>query len=238
MHDRFDDDATPEESAEVRRQRFDAQLARVMVAHARDASSPERIRERERMLAMDRERKRRERVLLAIERGAPIDPDVRCAAFDETEPTKPLSAVLHALAWRENRRRPCVLYLGGPPGTGKTVALTRLMLDAPHTGRYVQANAVPARNGFSMNEEEYKLLLRVDVLAIDELGRELKPDVIRDLILDRWTHGGMTVIAGNGTPDLFATRYLDDALRSRLHMQSKQGLSPFVRIDGADMRAA
>ncbi len=237
MSDEFDRDATPEESAEARHQRFTDRLASLLVAHAQHAADPETIRERNRMIAMERERQRRERVALAIERGAPIDPDARLAAFDELRQTKAVRAVMHALAWREGRRRPCVLYLSGLPGTGKTVALTKLMLDAPRTGRYVQANAVPARNGFSTTEEEYKQLLRVDALAIDEIGRELKPDVIRDLLLDRWTHGGMTVLAGNSTADAFNARYLDDAIASRLRLQMRNDLPYLVLLADADMRA-
>jgi hypothetical protein len=77
----------------------------------------------------------------------------------------------------------------------------------------------------------------IDLLAIDELGDDERPDRVAVLLRARYNAGKATLLAGNVTPEAFRDRYCDDRLRSRLGRQQADGQRVTVALRDRDMRA-
>jgi DNA replication protein DnaC len=81
----------------------------------------------------------------------------------------------------------------------------------------------------------------VSLLCIDELGIEAYPEVLVELMLQRWTAGLLTLSASNLSVEEFIARYLSRAgerLADRLTQQRHRGLRTFVKATWASYRGA
>lgn len=237
---KFAEDASPEELEEVERQRaslarivsigdgYRAKLAAGDLADRQDAG-------RRALEAIERQRVREQ----AVERGVPAERGVLDFAAEwDPATTQAVVAVQQALQWRGVRgvRQPLVLVVLGPVGTGKSVALGWAVTHHGYTARHVAAPDLPGRVDHSAMRETRERLVRVDLLAVDEVGTEDKPATVLDLVLDRYNAGKATLLAGNVTKAQFAERYTDGRLRSRLARQQADGQPVLVVLAGEDLR--
>lgn len=139
--------------------------------------------------------------------------------------------------------RRALLLLSGPKGRGKTVALSWKIVHEQRSAWYVTAPQVSAtiRNGHSDPEALWQRWERCAVLAIDELGLEDRAETMVSLMLTRWSHGGLTLLASNLSRRDFGTRYLTGPNGERLldrieHTQGRHGLSWCAVDTGASLR--
>lgn len=186
-------------------------------------------------------RARAEREELAAIRGIPGDLEVRRWAL-EAHPSGPLfTAVREAIDWRRDRSAAeggdvaAIRVLIGPPGTGKTSALAWAAATWERRALYRTADAI-AR---SKDESAFEDAARVSLLVLDELGIEAYPDRVTELLLARWTRGGLTLCASNLSFPEFEARYLTGAgqrLADRLRQQKRWGLRTFVKANWSSYR--
>lgn len=156
--------------------------------------------------------------------GVPRHPDLlRAALRGSPAPTDALAAVRDALAWRERTRtaagaRPFLRALGGPPGTGKSVALAWACVHGEGTARFAPASVADQElRSWGPDARAAKDALRqVDLLALDDAGRAADTDAIRELLALRYDDGRATLLATNLTSEDVVTRYLDARLADRL----------------------
>lgn len=190
--------------------------------------------ERERM-----EREERQRInslaYRADQANCPSERDVRVAAFAHEVTGPVIDSVLEAVEWARGEkhegygRQPALRALLAERGVGKTVAMVYALTRLHRTGQYVTA-AELSRTHRAMhdNRAAWASWLRADVLCVDEAGNEEKPDVVAELMLDRWSGGGITFVAGNIARQVFVKRYLSGELglrlRDRLGAQHAAGL--------------
>jgi DNA replication protein DnaC len=147
-----------------------------------------------------------------------------------------------ALAWRKARgsHRALVLALCGGCGTGKSVALGWAVLRHDGSARMIssdRAGSYDPSQAHSQSRAEWDRIVGVDLLAIDELGDEDRPDRVGVLLRARYNAGKATLLAGNLTPAQFRERYCDERLRSRLSRQQAERQRVTLALRGADMRA-
>lgn len=186
---------------------------------------------------------------LAEIRGVIADADVRAFAFDPHLSGYFPEAVRRATAWRRERMRaargehvPVVVFLSGPPGLGKSVALCHRVVQAERSAWYVTAAelATTVRNGHSDPEARWRRWERCDVLAVDEAGLEANPEALTGLLLARWSNGGETYVGTNLARRDVAARYFDGAngprLVDRLTLQQRRGLAWCVTATGKSLR--
>lgn len=239
----FDRDATPNERAAANELQHSERFALTLARLRHRLEDPE-VRER-----IERERQRR-----AAEREAELR--ARCDALGIPEAERVREAVLaeqaletqamRALAplgprtlhvTRTGNMRPGILMLVGEPGQGKTVAMARAVLHHPRSARLVAASAIadPKVGGFDGRavREAWDRLVRVDLLAIDELGWEAQPQLLVELLLRRFDAGRFTVCASNLDPKTFAERYREQALFDRV---ASQGFRADVLLTGPSLR--
>lgn len=202
--------------------------------------------------AMEDRRRRNALRALAEERDVPLETGLRDVVLDDAPlMTDAMLAATDALAWRGihdghgRGRRPVILVVAGPPGTGKSAALSRVVAHHERTARYVTAAqvATTVRNGHSDPEAKWLRWERADLLAIDEVGVETAKDAepITSLLLARWTHGGATIVAGNISAGGFIQRYASGALGERLadrlvNGQKAHGLDWYALCRGQSLR--
>lgn len=139
-------------------------------------------------------------------------------------------------------KRPAFRVLLGPMGTGKSVALTFALAHAPRGAAYTTAAEITrTHRAMHDNRGVWAKWVNVDLLCIDELGTEEKPEVITELLLDRWKTGGLTIGAGNVSAKVIASRYLAGELgarlKERLGEQVARGLSLTVARADESRRA-
>lgn len=172
----------------------------------------------------------------AAARGVILDPGVRKVALQRDAAGPLLDAVRAAIAYHRpvgrRTRRPAVLYLGSGPGVGKTSALCWAVTHAPRSARYVKSSTIDVtkRAGWSTDEEQWKRWESVELLALDEAGLEKEPECITKLLLERWDHASLTVIAGNLTAKEFSGRYCTGPAGERLVDRFRDQASKGLRV--------
>lgn len=171
----------------------------------------------------------------ADQANCPSERNVRVAAFAHDIAGPVIDSVIEVVEWARGGahvgygRQPALRALLAERGVGKTVAMVYVLTRLHRTGLYVTA-AELARTHRAMhdNRAAWASWLRADVLCIDEAGNEEKPDVVAELLLDRWSNGGITFVAGNVVRQVFVKRYLSGELglrlRDRLGEQHAAGL--------------
>lgn len=191
------------------------------------------------------------RVRAADAAGCPVHRATRAVAFDEAVAGPFIDAVDDAIdhAFAESDAigdAPAMRVLVSGPGAGKSTALVYAC--AWH-GRpcgslsavFVRAPTL-ARTHRAMhdNRTAWERWLRSDLLCVDELGTEEKPEVITELLLERWDAGRITLCASNLTEIACAERYFSDSfglrLRDRAAGQTRSGLPLFVTSNEASLR--
>lgn len=180
--------------------------------------------------------------------GAPAQREVRAAAL-APHPVGPfIDAAREVFTYARGKapahrgKTPAFRVLLSAPGVGKSVALTFAIVNAPRGAAYATAAEI-ARTHRAMHDNRgaWQRWVNVDLLCIDELGVEEKPEVVSELLLDRWTAGGLTLCAGNIGSKQLAARYfggeLGARLKDRLNDQVANGLSVLVQRDDESRRA-
>lgn len=187
---------------------------------------------------------RAEREDLCTLRGVPGDLEVRRYALDPHPTGELFDSLREAIAWQREQqeqrggRVPALRVLVGPPGTGKTSALSWLCASWPKRSLYRTADALAS---LKRDSQEWREASTVSCLVVDELGIESYPDVLVELLLARWTAGTLTIAASNLSVDEFVIRYLQRAgerLADRLTQQKARGLRTFVKATWASYRSA
>jgi DNA replication protein DnaC len=168
---------------------------------------------------------------LCDERDVPAEPGIRsvCMQLFPKMNTVATSKVANLLAVRSdiNRslpkgsRQPIALVLSGPPGCGKTTAMSWAVAQHKRFALYVRASEIAATpdTAWSENQLKRQRWRRADLLAIDELGHDSGgngAELIGALLSERHDLGGMTICATNIDLATFLSRYVNDRLRSRL----------------------
>ena len=184
------------------------------------ASVPPRPEDVARRLAEAQRRRVGTLKVLARSLEVPEDEDLRAAVLNDDVPVTPaLAAVQGALAWRGHRSRGLVLAVGGPPGTGKSVALAHALVRVEQSALFVAATTIGAtpRNGFSENDHAWQRWLGVAVLAVDDVGVERgDPEQVAALLWERYDHGRATLVSTNLARQEFAARYLSGEIGRRV----------------------
>ncbi len=167
--------------------------------------------------------------VLCDDRGVPTEPGAREVALSDAPPVTPaLAAIAGLLTWREAQtvprggRQPAIAILAGRPGNGKTSAIGRAVARHGMPALFVVARVIAGspRNGW--NRDAWERWTSVDLLAIDELGREEPGEGgagiarVSALLAERYDNGRATICATNLDAAGFAARYADDRLSSRL----------------------
>lgn len=187
---------------------------------------------------------RAERQELCEIRGIPTDHEVRRYALDAHPDGALFEAIREAIGWqREQQERtggrvPAMRALVGPPGTGKTCALAWACASWQRRALYRTADTLCV---LKKGDAEWREVVSASLLCIDELGIEAYPEVLVELLLQRWTAGLLTLTASNLSVDEFVARYLRRAgerLADRLTQQRARGLRTFVKATWASHRGA
>lgn len=187
---------------------------------------------------------RAEREELCALRGIPSDFEVRKYALDAHPTGSLFDAIREAIQWQREQqehrggRVPAMRVLVGPPGTGKTCALAWACGSWPKRALYRTADALST---LKKQDAEWKEVVNVSLLVVDELGIEAYPEVLVELLLARWTAGALTLAASNLSVDEFIARYFARAgerLADRLTQQRARGLRAFVKATWASYRGA
>ena len=131
-----------------------------------------------------------------------------------------------------------LVYVGAP-GTGKTVASVWLLLralEARQRAEYRRAVEVVRLSAYDEGKRELDRLKSVDLLVVDDVGREASSDYARALLFDlldtRHAYRLRTVLASN-LLDGALSRHLGAALTDRI-----LGDGRAVRLKGKSMRRA
>lgn len=184
---------------------------------------------------------RAEREELCALRGVPEDIDVRRWALEPHPSGGLFDALREAVAWQREQSEqtggsvPVVRFLVGAPGTGKTSALAWLVATWPRRARYVTADEL-----CRSPDPAWSDAASVSLLALDELGIESHPDRVTELLLRRWSRGGLTVCGTNLSLREIQARYAQTAgarLLDRLRSQHARGLRPSVVASWGSLRA-
>jgi hypothetical protein len=206
--------------------------------------TPEGARARARWEKDKLAKARAEREELCGLRGVPLDHEVRRYALDAHPDGQLFEAIREAIGWqREQQERtggrvPAMRVLVGPPGTGKTCALAWACASWQRRALYRTADTLCA---LKKTDPEWREAVSVSLLCIDELGIEAYPEVLVELMLQRWTAGLLTLSASNLSVEEFISRYLSRAgerLADRLTQQRHRGLRTFVKATWASYRGA
>lgn len=213
-----------------------ALMERVFQKAAELDQTPEGQAHRATYFAGETRRRQQQLITAAEERGIPCEASIRNVLLQEQPfPTQAMTAVQRALQWRLDQptaagsRQPVCIVLGGPPGNGKTTALSWAVARHDRPATYVTSAVIAStlRNGWSENEERWRRWGSVDLLAVDELGLEDGSEGaarVGALIAQRNDHGRATFCAGNLDAPTFIARYGNTRLNSRLRYgQSRNG---------------
>ena len=205
-----------------------ATLERLQVKVASIESSADYLERVADVQAGNDRRAERELEELCDERDVPAEPGIRRVSMLQSPPFTPaiqkvqLSMTARAMAQRglpRGARQPLVLVLSGPPGCGKTTAMSWATAQHKRAAAYVPARVIAGtpRNGWSENEAKWQRWARVDLLAIDELGTEGgNTELVGALLSERHDLGGVTLCATNCGIATFQARYCNERLISRL----------------------
>ena len=162
-------------------------------------------------------------------RNVPAAADIRAWCLRSKISGDAADAVAGALAWRRKKgpRTSAVLFLLGRTGTRKTVALSHAVVHHTQGAHYTTAREL-LRNREYEAKEAYHKARNTDLLALDEIGDEPDPSALVSLVLERWTRGGLTLLAGNIEAEALVDRYfkLPEGIKlaDRLRGQRKNGL--------------
>ena len=175
--------------------------------------------------------------------GIPQGPELIARAL--TRGTGKVAAVCREVyGYARGSRKPpatATLWLIGPPGTGKTTSAVRLVLHHEASGRsalYVRAPVLPAIRNYG-TAEVYDRVRRTDLLVVDEIGTEIDPKVLVNLVLERHDCERLTVLVGNLAPNECVERYqlmTDLRMRSRMAQLRARGMQPVRSVRDTDHR--
>jgi DNA replication protein DnaC len=179
-----------------------------------------RDREREQRHAAEHQERTRQAREDTMERARnlPItESDIRAIAFDELETTEPLEAVRAWLATDVP-----LLVMAGSVGRGKTVAACWAVVT--RNGRYMRARGFERLFAHRYGDEELaeqERVLRAGLVVVDDIGgREDSAEglgsYLLDLVDERRHVRTKTILITNLPRKLFAERYPDPRLHSRL----------------------
>jgi len=158
-----------------------------------------------------------------------VPPDIRDTILRPVVPRTPaLGVLVQAAAWREARGGRCgvLIVLAGSTGTGKSVAGGYFVAAWPSSALYVTAATVGALPDTEW-QENHTLRRKwetVDLLVLDELGVEWSQKGARrvlTLMMQRYTHGRMTVCSTNLTSGEFERGYLEQDAHARARLMSR-----------------
>lgn len=219
-----------------------ATVRRVATAHAKSGASKDAIARQTRREELARlERMRRAARDPAL--GLPQGPTMLARAL--SRPSSPVAdriRAVYAFA-RGDRPRVAALFLGSPPGSGKTTAAVEVILTHVERGQsaaYMRAPLLPAIRNHA-TAALYDRARDADLLFVDELGMEPEPAVVTALLLERHDNERVTILVGNLTHEEMVARYAlrdDPRMLSRLRGIVKSGLREVVvAIESRDFRA-
>jgi DNA replication protein DnaC len=173
--------------------------------------------------------------------GVPQSPDLIGRAI---RPGTGRAAQVVAEVYRFSRgdeARTATVWLIGQPGTGKTTAAIRAILDheaSHHSAAYLRAPILPGVRNYA-TAELYDRARRVDLLVLDEIGTEAEAKVITELVCERHDNGRVTICVGNLDPQQCVERYslmTDARVRSRMAQLRRLGCPPVRVIRDRDFR--
>lgn len=222
--------------SQERRKELFAKFGLKDAAFDRDRAAREREEYREEL------RRRQEEI-----DGGGTDGDLRSRALKAFIPpkelnwamaAKPTMALEAARRWLADPSSPYLALLGSP-GTGKSVAAARVLLDVLKTSKWngdatgierwpvmwVQAGELTRVGAFGDAHTDWLKAMRgADLLALDDLGdeaTELGKAQLVDVVLARHRTGRRTIVTSNLRADAVKKRY-GDALVDRL----REGFAP------------
>ena len=154
-----------------------------------------------------------------------------------------LRATQLAVSWADEHGTGLVLFLSGPAGCGKTVALSRRVACGPQGSRFAYARDVARLLSARYGEEAERAeaYAQVPLLALDEAGFEHDPELIAELLIRRFDAGRVTLLASNLDLEGLDARYLHgvagaERLESRLAGQQRQGQPWWAQGPSEDLR--
>jgi DNA replication protein DnaC len=174
----------------------------------------------------------REKESIAVLRGVPVAADNRRFIKDFRLNGCFIDVLRNGFAWRNKTKRALTLFFSGPPGCGKTVALSWALWHSEKPGRFVYATDLEVLLGSQWGQErdESQRVMRKEILCIDELGIEQDPELLAECLIRRTNAGLVTLVSTNLSPDEVITRYLPNQglsgrrLFSRLQAQDLAGM--------------
>lgn len=240
-----DVDLSPEEAAEVERQR---EARASLLARGRDLAA--RLADPNVVTTREAEQRRREASwrskarARARERNAPLDDDDVAKYALEPRPAagQAMDAVREFLAWRdaqsERGRYKGIFVVLSEPGGGKSSAGAWAVVWHRDSALYLTAAEVSSspRTAFTDTHAAWRAMVAPDLVVVDEIGMDRDPSTVLALALERYNRGRATVLLGNLTPDAFFARYPDPRLQSRLQHQASRGGPTLIELTTGDLR--
>lgn len=204
-------------------------------ARSHTLDSPELVARRERFFA-EREQDRLKLLREIAElRGVPVAREWEL--LSKADPGgSAVRTLADALAWRacQPEGTPLVLVLSSAPGVGKSVALRHAVTQAPPSARYVLSHRFAGLVEWK-NEELFRSMRSVKLLALDEFGLERDPAPVSQLLVERWDAGLITLVATNlGIEDL--DKRMDARVLDRVEQQRLAGLDWLVLLSESSRR--